>query len=209
MADELRACTAAQRAACLRHPFVRGIGDGSLPPSFFARWVVQDWLYLQTYLEVLSALARQAPDAEARARWEALVALTRDEELALHRAFAARFGLSEADLDGATPWPATVAYTRFLAEAAATDYATGVAALLPCGVGYVELARALSRGEPPNDPRYADWIRTYADPSFAEAVAWMEAELKRTGVPAAVLRPTWVAGADHELAFWDQLWDGA
>lgn len=187
---------------------MRGIADGSLPPAVFARWVVQDWLYLQTYLEVLTALARRAPTDEARSRWHALLALTRDEELELHRRFAARFGLSSDDLAEATPWPATVAYTRFLRETATTDYAMGVAALLPCGQGYVELARALSRGAPPEDPRYVDWIRMYADPSFDEAVVWMEEELLGMGLSLEALRPALVAGAKHELAFWDQLWRG-
>ncbi|MFT4628389.1 MAG: thiaminase/transcriptional activator TenA [Myxococcota bacterium] len=200
-AARLREAAAPLRAACRAHPFVLGIGDGSLPPETFARWVVQDWLYLQTYADVLDRAAELAGG-----RWAELATLTRDEELRLHRTFAARFGLSAADLDGATPWPATVAYTGFL-RTHADSYPTLVASLVPCGVGYVELAQGLAV-QPPADPRYADWVAMYADPVFAEAVAWMEAELDAVHADDAALAAVYAAGAAHELAFWEQLWRG-
>lgn len=204
----LRDEAAPLRAACLSHPFVVGLGDGSLPPAVFARWVVQDWRYLLTYVEVLETLASGAPTPAAQDRWRALAALTRDEELALHRAFAARFALTEADLDTATDAPATAAYTGFLRQAVARSYGHGVAAIVPCGVGYVSLAAALAEGPAPADARYADWITTYNDPAFAEAVVWMERELDACPGEHGAFDATYAEGARHELAFWDQLWRG-
>jgi thiaminase/transcriptional activator TenA len=187
---------------------VTGLADGSLEPKVFVRWVVQDWRYLLTYAEVLEMLARSAPDSTAAARWSELATFTREEELALHRSYAARFALSDADLDGAADAPATRDYTAFLREQAARSYGHGVASLVPCGVGYVTLAADLAAGPLPDEPRYADWIRAYADPAFAEAVAWMEAELDVAPGEEAALQTSYVAGARHELAFWDQLWRG-
>ena len=207
LAARLRDEAAPIREACLRHPFVRGIGDGTLPPEVFARWVRQDWLYLQRYVEVLARAARLAPTSGARARWSDLCALTVDHELDLHRAFAARFGLTPAALDATTPYAATAAYGRFLAESAAA-YPRLVAAVVPCGVGYVEIARALAAQPAPADARYADWIRTYDDPVFREAVAWMEAELDAHGPSGDRVEETYRAGTRHELAFWDALWTG-
>ena len=208
LAVRLRALAAGHRAACRAHPFVRGIEDGSLPPDTFARWVIQDWRYLQTYVEVLEKVADSAPTRGARARWRETAALTRDEELDLHRSFAARFGLDAAALDAAPTWPATAAYTDFLRTQAQTSYALGVASLVPCGVGYVSLAQDLSRGPAPADDRYAEWISTYADPAFAEAVAWMEAELDGVVGDVVDIERVYRQGAQHELAFWDQLWHG-
>ncbi|TVR00596.1 MAG: thiaminase II [Deltaproteobacteria bacterium] len=206
-AARLRAEAAPLREACLRHPFVHGIGAGTLAPEVFARWVCQDWLYLQRYVEVLGRAARIAPTAEARARWSELRALTVDHELDLHRAFAARFGLSAEALDATAPYEATRAYGRFLAESA-SSYPLLVAAVVPCGVGYVEIARALAAQPAPADARYADWIRTYDDPVFREAVAWMEAELDGHGSSDGRVEETYHAGARHELAFWEALWAG-
>lgn len=187
---------------------MQGIADGSLPEAHFARWVIQDWRYLQTYVAVLERAGELAPQPAAATRWRDMAALSRDEELDLHRSFAARFGLSAADLESAEPWAATVAYTDFLLAAADRGYGTLVAALTPCGVDYVAIAGGLGSRPAPPDPRYAEWIRTYADPAFAEAVAFFEAELSSAEGDEAVLAAIYAAGAQHELAFWDALASG-
>ncbi|HJL04680.1 MAG TPA: hypothetical protein RMH85_14355 [Polyangiaceae bacterium LLY-WYZ-15_(1-7)] len=208
LAQRLRADAAPIREACLRHPFVRGIADGSLPPEVFARWVRQDWLYLRRYVEVLEQAAERAPTPEATERWGELHALTVDHELDLHRAFAARFELTAEALDATEPYAATTAYGQFLLQSAGVSYPVLVAALLPCGVGYAALAEELAAGPEPADGRYADWIRTYDDPAFREAVAWMEGELERHVADLSLVEATYAAGAQHELAFWDALWAG-
>jgi thiaminase (transcriptional activator TenA) len=211
LSARLRADAADTRARCLEHPFVLGLADGSLPPDVFARWVRQDWLYLDTYARVLALAAAHAPTRPARTRWAGLLHLTLHHELDLHRAFAARFGLTPCDLEATPAWSATRAYTTFLWTEARAGYGRLLAAVLPCGVGYVELARALASGPRPADPRYADWIATYDDPDFREAVAFMEAELdalEPSRAAEAALARTYLAGAAHELAFWDQLWHG-
>lgn len=208
LAARLREAAAPTRAACLAHPFVRGIADGSLAPEVFARWVRQDWLYLQTYVEVLARAAELAPNEEARELWHGLHDLTVNYELDLHRAFAARFGISAASLDETAPYEATVDYTRFLSECASHSYVAIVASVLPCGVGYAEIGAALTAGETPPDERYADWVRTYDDEVFRDAVAKMESELDRHAGDSAPAADIYVRGAAHELAFWEGLWRG-
>jgi thiaminase/transcriptional activator TenA len=81
-------------------------------------------------------------------------------------------------------------------------------ALLPCMWGYSEIGRALQAAGPPAEPRYRQWVETYADPGFAELAAWCAGLLDRV---AAGLPPERVAACerafrtnlDHELAFWD------
>ena len=170
--------------------------------------MVQDWHYLQGYLVVLGALARSAPRADARRRWQQMAVLTRDEELDLHRSFAERFEISSTQLAGAAVWPGTRAYTAFQVEQAARSYPRGVAALVPCGVGYVSLARALAAEPAPADDRYADWISMYCDPAFAQAVDWMETELDQVDEDEAVLTAVYSEAASWELRFWEQLWQG-
>lgn len=208
LAAHLRASAEPTRAACLAHPFVRGIADGSLAPEAFARWVRQDWLYLKTYVEVLARAAELAPTEEAAELWHGLHALTVDYELDLHRAFAARFGISAASLDETAPYEATVNYTRFLSECASHSYVAIVASVLPCGVGYAEIGAALAAGETPPDERYADWVRTYDDEVFRDAVAKMESELDRHTDDGALAANIYARGAAHELAFWEGLWRG-
>lgn len=201
----LRRAAAAMYARALHHPFVSGLADGTLPPEVFARWIVQDGIYLDTYARVLALAAAEAPDRRARTRWADLLHLTLHHELAAHRALAARFGLSEEALEAAPAGPATRAYTAFLLEHARAGYAPLLAAVVPCGVGYAEIARHLAERPPSPEPRYAEWVRTYDDPAFYDAVGFMEAELDRASGVEANLEEIYLAGATHELAFWDQL----
>ena len=40
--------------AQIEHPFVRGIGDGSLDEALFRNWVVQDYAYLKEFARVFA-----------------------------------------------------------------------------------------------------------------------------------------------------------
>src|SRR3989442_206607 len=49
-------------AAILRHPFVRGLTDGSLPRESFKFYAVQDALYLREFARALSLAGARAPE---------------------------------------------------------------------------------------------------------------------------------------------------
>ena len=206
-----RLCAAArpQLELQLAHPVVRGIGAGTLDEDRFRRWLVQDYLFLLDYVRLFALAAARAPDAGTLGRLVDLAHATFHDELSLHRAYAARFGIAERDLETAAKSPVCAAYTDFLLRTAATgDFAEIVAALLPCMWGYSEIGRALQAAGPPAEPRYRQWVETYADPGFAELAAWCAGLLDRV---AAGLPPERVAACerafrtslDHELAFWD------
>lgn len=184
----------------LAHPTVAGIGRGDLDPAVFRSFLEQDYLYLLDYVRVFSRLAWQAPEAHLGDLVD-LAHSTWHDELALHRSLAAEF---DADLGGVAKGPACQAYTAFLLDAAG-DYGRGLAALLPCIWGYSQLGLLLA-ANPPDEPRYARWIKTYADPQCAELArrcAQMLDEAHRDGL---VDEPTAQAMFDeamaHELAFW-------
>lgn len=209
LARQLRERHASTRAQCESHPFVLGIADGTLPHEFFVRWVAQDWLYLQGYVVVLNRAAALAPDAATREKWLGMMRLTRDEELNLHRGVAREVGLDEAALDATTAYPATEQYLRAL-KAAGDTYATVVAKLTPCAIGYAEIARVLGAMPRSSVPRYAAWIDAYLDPAFQQIPVWLEQELDR--FPSAELQAVehaYAAATRCELDFWDALWAGA
>ena len=120
--------------AALTHPFVTGIGDGTLPRQFFARWIAQDWLYLHGYVQALHTAAQLADTQQARHFWHELATYTRDQELDLHRSLAQRFDLTPTQLDATIPYAATTNYLNTLKQAC-TTYPTLVATVTPCAVG--------------------------------------------------------------------------
>src|SRR5687768_15334308 len=119
------------------HPFVRGIGDGSLDLEQFKHWVRQDYLFLIEYCRLFGLAAARAPDLETLGRFADLLQSTARTEMDLHRAYAAEFGISADELERELMGPTTRAYTDFLLRVAATgDFAELAAALLPCMWGF-------------------------------------------------------------------------
>jgi len=200
--------------AQLRHPFVKGIGDGSLEEERFKRWVLQDYLYLKEFARIFAWAVAKAERLESMSWYAGVLDLTLNTEMNLHRQYAARFGLTPADLERAPMWPTTRAYTDFLVRTAADgDMADLVAALLPCAWGYVFVAKELAAGAPPADQRYADWIAQYASDEFAQAAGWLKDEMNRlaagsSGEKRERLRELFVLSSRYEWQFWEMCWQG-
>lgn len=200
--------------AQLEHPFVRGIAEGTLEVEIFKNWVRQDYLYLKEFARVFAWAAAKARRLESMGWYAAGLHLTLNTEMELHRQYAARFGLTPAELEAEEMWPTTRAYTDFLVRTAADgDMAELVAALLPCAWGYVYIAQRMAEGEPPEDARYADWIRLYSSPEFAEAAEWLKGEMNRlaeneTAEKRERLKDLFVLSSRYEWQFWEMCWRG-
>jgi thiaminase/transcriptional activator TenA len=140
--------------------------------------------------------------------------LTLNTEMALHRSYAERFGITAAELDAEAVWPTTRAYTDFLVRTAADgDMADLVTALLPCAWGYVYVAQHLAKGRPPADQRYADWIAQYVSEEFVQAAEWLRAELNRLTSGATPerrrrLTEVFLLSSRYEWLFWEMCWKG-
>ncbi len=199
--------------AALTHPFVTGIGDGTLPRQFFARWIAQDWLYLHGYVQALHTAAQLADTQQARHFWHELATYTRDQELDLHRSLAQRFDLTPTQLDATIPYAATTNYLNTLKQAC-TTYPTLVATVTPCAVGYGEVGRHLAKFPPSPEPDYTTWIDTYTGPDFEQTIHGFVQELERcaanTHDPTIIkkIETAYTRATLCELAFWNGLWHG-
>ena len=150
-------------------PFVRRLGDGSLPEAWFAHYLAQDAIYLRAYSRVLARASQLAPTPDAQVAWARSAADAIAAESTLHEEWLSRHPAP------AVAGPVTRAYVdHLLAHAAGSDYAVLVAALLPCFTIYADVgvrlhaagsaAAAAGSAHP-----YAAWLETYADPAFTAA----------------------------------------
>ena len=207
--ERLRIAAGPVWRAMLEHEFVRSIGDGSVDLQRFAFWVRQDYLFLVDYSRLFALAAARAPDLETMTVFARLCHETLSTEMALHRAYAAEFGISEAELRAEAKAPATASYTNFLLRTATLgDYAELVAALLPCMWGFNEIGVALAANGLPQQPQCRAWIEMYASPEFTEMTSWCRDILDRlaAGLPESSLQrleAAFLASSRHELAFWD------
>jgi len=211
--DRLRAHVAAIWEAQYQHPFVRGIGDGSLDLERFQFWLRQDYVFLIEYARLLALAAARSPRLETMTRFAQLLKETLETEMSLHRGYAAEFGISPAELERETPAPTTRAYTDFLLRVASTgDYAELVAALLPCMWGFSEIGRRLAMLPAPPDERYAKWIAMYSAQEFADLAQWCRDVLDAVaaGLPERELQKleaAFLTSSRYEWQFWEMGWN--
>jgi thiaminase/transcriptional activator TenA len=194
--------------AILKHPFLAGLTDGSLPPDAFAFYVVQDALYLRRYAQALAAVASRAPDAAGAEMFARHAADAIAVERTLHDSLLAGLGIDPAAAGAAEPAPTTLAYTSYLlATTGGGSYAEGVGAVLPCYWIYREVGQELLRRGSP-DPRYQKWIGTYGGEEFGEVVRQVLAVTDRLGPglsPAerALVHRHFRVTSRYEWMFWD------
>lgn len=211
--DELREVAEPIWAATLDHPMVAGLGDGTLDPEPFRYWVKQDYVFLIEYSRVFAHGAASAPSLDRMGTFAELLDATINEEMDLHRGYAAEFGITEADLEATEPSPTTQAYTDFLVRTAATGgFGDLVAVLLPCMWGFNETAQRLAENGLPDDERYAEWIETYAGEDFSELTGWCKELMDTVAADASAAdreRYTEVfhTSARYEYQFWDAAWE--
>ena len=88
---------------CLTHPFVTGIGDGTLPAEKFRYFMLQDYLYLFDYARVFALGVVKARDPALMRAFARNVESVLDGEMDLHRAYMERLGVSEERVLAARP----------------------------------------------------------------------------------------------------------
>jgi hydroxymethylpyrimidine/phosphomethylpyrimidine kinase len=190
--------------ACLRHPFVRGLADGSLPPWRYRDYVAQDAFFLRAFAQAYRLAAAKCADEAGRALYARLQAGV-DDELQLHARAADRLGI---ELGAVTPNDATLAYTEFLLATAATrPEPCAAAAMLPCLRLYAWLGQQLLPNLLPGSP-HGDWVRTYADPQFAQLWAELAPRLELPVVDRDELAALHRRAMHLEQRFFAAAWGG-
>ena len=196
-----------------RHPFVQGIGDGTLDLEKFKVWVRQDYVCLIDYARLLALTAARSPDLETMMRFATLLKETVDTEMSLHRGYAAEFRISAEELERESPAPTTRAYTDFLLRVATMgDFAELAAALLPCMWAFSEIGQRLAGRSKPSDERYAKWIAMYSSSEFAELAEWCRklVDTRAAGLPErelVKLEAAFLTSSRYELQFWEMAWN--
>lgn len=180
--ERLRAAAGDDWTAYVEHPFVRGLGDGSLPESAFRRYLGQDYLFLIEFARAYGLAVYKGESLEDMRASAAALHTILDVEIGHHVATCARWGLDEPDLLALPPAPEMTAYTGYVLERGmAGDLLDLHVALAPCIVGYAEIGARLAVAAGTDRPAhaYGEWIATYAGREFQAAAEGERALLDR------------------------------
>ena len=104
---------------CHDHPFVRGVGDGSLDLEKFRWFLLQDYLYLFDYARVFAYGVVKARDPGLMRTFSANVDAILGGEMKVHRAYMARLGITEEQVFSVQPALSNLSYTHYMLSCAA------------------------------------------------------------------------------------------
>jgi thiaminase (transcriptional activator TenA) len=192
------------------HSFLRELQAGTLPMDRFTYFILQDYVYLLDFAQVLCQAAAKSPDLETLELFARHALGAVEVERSFHASFGKTLGLSRQQLDAVQKGPITRAYIGHLqAVAHSRSLSEIVAAVVPCYWIYGEAGKRLHR-RPPNEPKiYRKWIETYASEEFWKPVREQIELLDRLGAAAKseekkLMTDHFVLSSRYEFMFWEQ-----
>lgn len=213
VSQRLRVAAAPVWDRCLAHPFVQGIGDGTLPVEKFRYFMLQDYLYLFDYARVFALGVVKARDPALMRTFAQNVDAILGGEMEIHRAYMARLGIAEAQMLAVKPALDNLSYTHYMLSVAERGGPMEiVVAILACSWSYAEIGRALAAVPGAADhPFYGEWIRGYAAEEYQATnralVRLMDSLAAASREQTEYLTEIFVNCSRYELGFWDMAWE--
>lgn len=182
------------------HPFVRGVGDGSLDPAVFDRWLAADYVYVIGCRRLIAGLVAAAPDEGQRDVLAAGLAALRGE-LDMFRDQARRRGV---DLE-MEPGPTTLGYTAYTQAVLYEGYPVGLTALYGIEKAYFD---AWSSVRETAAEAYWPLVDNWSSASFARWVGELADLVDRvfSDGPTPAARRAFHRVARFEARFWNAVY---
>lgn len=192
------------------HAFLRELHAGTLPMNRFTYFILQDYVYLLDFAQVLCQGGAKSPNLETLELFARHAIGAVEVERSFHASFGKTLGLSRKQLDAVPKGPITQAYIGHL-QSVARSGTLGelVASVLPCYWIYGEVGRRLYRTRPRKPKIYREWIETYAGEWFWRPVR-EQIQLMNTIGAAAGSREKqsmiehFILSSRYEFMFWEQ-----
>lgn len=100
----------------LKHPFVKGIGEGTLDKEKFKNYLIQDYLYLKDYAKVFAMGLVKARSMKEMKFYHESIKGVLDDETAVHVNYLKGFGLSTDEVEKYKVELTTASYTKCTQE---------------------------------------------------------------------------------------------
>ncbi|TSB23724.1 thiaminase II [Psychrobacter sp. YGAH215] len=199
--------------AYIGHDFVNQLAAGTLAPDSFRHYLVQDYLYLIHYTRVM-ALSVYKSDTLAQMRvGQAGINAMLDLEIGMYLDFCQQWGIALEEVENAPESPATIAYSRYILDAAMSDsLAELYAAIAPCLMGYGEIGKRIKdEGFIAGNP-YQPWIDVFSSDDFQAITAQNEAHINKlltdaSATQADKFQRLFNTASRMEVNFWQQALD--
>lgn len=130
------------------HPFVKRLGDGTLPLDKFRFYLIQDSLYIVDYARAMAWVAPLMPDVKNILAMLDAAKGSFQVEAMLKEQYFVQFGITIEDALKTEQAPTCKAYIDHLFRFTRTGTLTeAMAAILPCGWIYIEIGFKFAEGK--------------------------------------------------------------
>jgi len=193
------------------HPFVQGLGSGSLEKEKFKFYLLQDYLYLLQYAKVFATAVLKSDTEELMTGFSTSQYFILANEMDIHRKYMADFGITAAEVENVKSSLFNRAYTaNMLSYGLTGGLAEVLAAVFPCAWTYHDYTLRLKE-------KYADkldgnfykfWVESYASEEFRGSYEWffdaldnLVANMSKT--QRDNIEEIFVSSVEFEYLFWD------
>lgn len=208
----LRERAAPAWTAATDHRFTRELSADTVDDAVFRRYLVQDYAFVETLVDVAGRAIAQAPTMDAKGELTAFLAtVTSDENDYFERSFDA-LDVPEDERESPELAPVTREFEHLLQRASLEGgYAETLAVLLP--VEWVYLTWAQHAAGDQERFYLAEWVELHDNPEFEAFVEWLQAEMDRVGPDLSKRRQERVErffseAVDREVDFFDAAYGG-
>lgn len=196
------------------HPFVKGIGEGTLDVDKFKFYMIQDYIYLLDYAKVYALGVVKANTEEVMQGFSAMVNNILNGEMSIHRSYMKRIGITSEEVKNTKASLTNLSYTHYmLAVANNGTLAELTVSLLACMWSYLEIGRNLSRIPGSTEHEfYGEWIRGYISEEYRKDTQWVidlvdELADNMSGKEKKRLRDIFINSSRYEYLFWDMAYN--
>ena len=199
----------------LEKTFLSEMAHGTLDPMKFRNFMLQDYMYLLDYIELLKDIKSLAENEELKDFITCVISDTENETYRVHIPAMKELGISDEDISGgikADVIEGYMGYMRSMLEEG--GILAGLTAMLQCSWNYAHIGQVLSdryRDILPASP-YKDWFDAYSCKEYIDANrAWIEALDREASdiddEETEKLCSIFITCAEYENKFWDYLAD--
>ena len=153
------------------HPFVEGIGNGTLDIDKFRFYMIQDYIYLLDYAKVFALGVVKSSKEEDMRFFSELVYSTLNGEMSIHKKYMKRLGITEDEIKSTKPSLTNTSYTNYMLWVGSNEGLLElVVSILSCSWSYKMIGCKLNEKEGASKHEfYGEWIDGYSSEEYAKS----------------------------------------
>lgn len=197
------------------HPFVKGIGDGSLDKEKFKFYIIQDYIYLLDYAKLFALGVIKSKNEADMKKFANLTDGILNSEMGIHRIYMKKLGITKESIALEKPTLDNTSYTSYMLSVShCGDIKEIAVAALSCMWSYEMIGKKLKKIYGCDHEFYGEWIECYSSDRYEELTNWnielVEKYCKNLSEEEKEhLKTIFINCSIYEYKFWDMSYKGS